>query len=162
MADLNPKSILDSIKKACGIHHEDDVFDTDIIMAINSEFSTLAQIGCGPEDGFEIEDNTTEWSEFLGANKLINNVKSFIFLRTQIMFDPPASSFALTAKQNMAQEYLWRINVAVDKYRWIEDGTSISGGEFMWELPAPNVWPDEAEEGDLGIYLETGQIWRKK
>lgn len=156
-----PNSILDTTKKALGIHPDDPTFDVDIIMHINSVFSTLAQLGVGPEDGFEIEDNTTLWSEFLGANKLINSVKTLMYLQVRLWFDPPTTSFDLVAKKDQVLELQWRLNVAVDDWKVALDGSTYNGGAFMWELEAPNVFPPEAEEGDLGIYIPTKDVWRK-
>ena len=109
-----PNSILDTTKKALGISPEYDVFDVDIIMHINSVFSTLQQLGLGPKDGFSIEDNTKLWSEFIGDTKNIEAVRSYMYLRVRLLFDPPATSFAITAFEKQAQELEWRLNVAVD------------------------------------------------
>lgn len=110
-----PNSILDSTKKAIGISADDTSFDTDIIMHINSVFSILNQLGVGPDEGFEIEDKSKLWADFLGGNKLINNVKSLMYLQVRMWFDPPTTSFDLTAKKEQILELQWRINVAVDK-----------------------------------------------
>lgn len=110
-----PNSILDSTKKMLGLDADYDAFDIDIIIHINSTFSQLAQLGVGPDEGFEIEDNTTLWSDFLGANKLINFVKSYMYLKVRMWFDPPTTSFDLTAKQEQIKELEWRMNVAADK-----------------------------------------------
>ena len=53
MADMNG-SILDSIKKNLGIVPEYTAFDDQIILDINAAFSTLHQLGFGPDEGFEI------------------------------------------------------------------------------------------------------------
>ena len=42
------ESILTSIKKLLGISEEDDYFDPDIIMHINTVFTILTQLGVGP------------------------------------------------------------------------------------------------------------------
>ena len=44
-------SILESVKKNRGLNVDYEVFDPDIIMAINTAFSTLTQLGCGPKTG---------------------------------------------------------------------------------------------------------------
>ena len=67
-------SILNSTKAALGIVNSYTAFDNQIIMLINSSFSTLHQLGLGPDDGFEIEDETTTWDEYLGNNKLLKFV----------------------------------------------------------------------------------------
>ena len=107
-------SILDSIKKLLGIPSEVTEFDTDILIHINSVFSILTQLGVGPSNGFSIEDSSAEWSDFIGDDARLSDVKSFVYLKTRLLFDPPASSAAMDAMNRMASELEWRINVSVD------------------------------------------------
>ena len=107
-------SILDSIKKLLGIPSEVTEFDTDILIHINSVFSILTQLGVGPSSGFSIEDSSAEWSDFIGDDARLSDVKSFVYLKTRLLFDPPASSVAMDAMNRMASELEWRINVSVD------------------------------------------------
>lgn len=107
-------SILDSIKKLLGIPSEATEFDTDILIHINSVFSILTQLGVGPSSGFIIEDSSAEWSDFIGDDARLSDVKSFVYLKTRLLFDPPASSAAMDAMNRMASELEWRINVSVD------------------------------------------------
>ena len=107
-------SILDSIKKLLGIPSETTEFDTDILIHINSAFSILAQLGVGPSSGFSIEDSSAEWSDFIGDDARLSDVKSFVYLKTRLLFDPPASSAAMDAMSRMASELEWRINISVD------------------------------------------------
>lgn len=107
-------SILDSIKKLLGIPSEAIEFDTDILIHINSVFSILTQLGVGPSSGFSIEDSSAEWSDFIGDDVRLSDVKSFVYLKTRLLFDPPASSAAMDAMNRMASELEWRINVSVD------------------------------------------------
>lgn len=156
-----PNSILHTTKKLLGLEYDYTRFDTDIIIHINSAFAQLAQLGAGPEEGFEIEDETALWSDFLGGNKLLNQIKSYMYLKVRMLFDPPTTSFDLAAKKEQITEWEWRINVAADKSHLAQDGSTYSGGAFMWQLEAEDVWPPEAESGDLGIYVPTGNVWRK-
>lgn len=157
-----PNSILDTVKKAVGVDPENDQFDVDILMHINSVFATLNQLGVGPIDGFEIEDNSTLWVDYLGGNKLINSVKSMMVLQVQLYFDTATmTSFNMTAKQAQIDQIQWRLNVVVDTPIILADGTNGNSAAFMWTLEADNVWPQDAEEGDLGIYPGTGLVWRK-
>lgn len=115
------RSVLNTIKKALGIDQSYDVFDVDIIMHINSTFMTLNQIGVGPEEGFSIEDDSATWQDFLGieeSNKLLA-VKSYMYLKVRLLFDPPTTSFAIDAMKKNAEEYEWRLNVQTDKPRSI-------------------------------------------
>ena len=107
-------SILDSIKKLLGIPSEVTEFDTDILIHINSVFSILTQLGVGPSSGFSIEDSSAEWSDFIGDDARLSDVKSFVYLKTRLLFDPPASSAAMDAMNRLVSELEWRINVSVD------------------------------------------------
>lgn len=107
-------SILTSIKKLLGIVEEDTSFDRDLIMHINSVFMILQQLGVGPDAGFSITDDSETWGEYLSSNDSIEAVKSYIYLKVRLLFDPPTSSSVMEAcKQNIA-ELEWRLNVAVD------------------------------------------------
>lgn len=114
MANNNMASILDSVKQSLGIVPDYEHFDDQLIMFINSVFPVLYELGVGPDDGFEIEDNTALWSDFLGSGKLLNQVKSYMFIKVKLLFDPPASSFAIEAMNKMAQEHEWRIMALIE------------------------------------------------
>lgn len=106
------ESILVSIKKLLGITEDYTHFDTDIIMHINSVFSVLTQLGVGPADGFAIQDEKAVWSEFMGDDQKIELVKSYMYLKVRLLFDPPLSSAVIESINRMISEYEWRLNVA--------------------------------------------------
>jgi hypothetical protein len=113
-------SILDSMKKVLNIGTGDTAFDPDIIMHINSVFSTLTQLGVGPDEGFMIEDNAAVWNSFLGGDIRLNNVKSYVYLRVRRLFDPPATSFLLASIKEQEKELEWRINEQMEEGRCTE------------------------------------------
>ena len=104
-------SILNSTKKILGIAAEYKAFDLDIITHINSVFATLQQLGIGPAEGFMIEDETSKWEEFVGIDNALNPVKTYVYLRVRMLFDPPTSSFLMTSLQEQIKELEWRLNV---------------------------------------------------
>lgn len=106
-------SILTSIKKMLGIIEEDESFDIDIIIHINTAFSTLTQLGVGPKEGFAIRDKTTLWTEFVDDIRL-ENVRSYIYLKVRQVFDPPTNSAVLDAISRQISELEWRMNVTAD------------------------------------------------
>ena len=108
------ESILTSIKKLLGIAEEYTQFDTDIIIHINSALSILNQLGVGPSEGFMIEDDLATWEDFVSDNKQIEMVKSYIYLKVKLIFDPPLSSSVMEAYNRQISEFEWRLNVAVD------------------------------------------------
>ena len=107
-------SILTSIKKLLGITEDYEHFDQDIIMHINSVFMILTQMGVGPADGFRIEDNSAIWSDFTSDLKVLESVKSYMYLKVRLLFDPPTSSSVLDSTNRLISELEWRLNVAVE------------------------------------------------
>lgn len=105
-------SILTSIKKMLGIDEEYDCFDTDLIVHINSVFMILTQMGVGPSEGFTISDKTTAWNEFLQDTKKLESVRSYVYLKVKLLFDPPLSSAVMDATNRLISELEWRLNVA--------------------------------------------------
>ena len=108
-------SILTSIKKLLGIDAEYDHFDADIIMHINSVFMILTQLGVGPEEGFTIMDEDAVWSDFIQDKKDIESVKSYMYLKVRLLFDPPLSSAVMESMKRMTDEFEWRLYIAADK-----------------------------------------------
>ena len=107
-------SILNSIKKTLGVSEDDTAFDTDIIICINSALATLTQLGVGPEEGFSIEDADDEWDDLTDGDPKLNPVKTYIFMKTKLMFDPPQNGFLVTAMEKVLTEAEWRLNVTAD------------------------------------------------
>lgn len=107
-------SILTSIKKMLGITDEYTQFDADIIMHINSVFMILNQLGVGPDECFTIEDDVATWNEFIPNGQNLELVKSYIYLKVRMLFDPPASSTVMQSMNQAISEFEWRLNAAVD------------------------------------------------
>ena len=108
------ESILTSIKKLLGIDEEYTQFDSDIIMHINSVFLNLTQLGVGPSEGFQIEDDSDTWEDFIGDSNQLQAVKSYVYLKVKLLFDPPLSSSVIESMNRMTTELEWRLNVAVE------------------------------------------------
>lgn len=105
-------SILTSVKKMLGIAEEYTHFDEDLIMHINSVFSVLTQIGVGPSEGFRINDESETWDEFTSNSLALNSVKTYMYQKVRVIFDPPVSSAHLTALNESIKELEWRLNLA--------------------------------------------------
>ena len=109
------ESILNSIKKLLGITEEYTNFDTDIIMHINSVFMIRNQLGVGPSKCFRIEDEYTTWDEYITEDNDLDAVKTYMYLKVKLLFDPPLSSSVLEANKQLINELEWRLNVQVKK-----------------------------------------------
>lgn len=104
-------SILNNTKKVLGVEEDYTAFDADIMMHVNSVFSTLNQLGIGPVEGFMVEDETVTWFTFFGSDPRLNSVKTYTYLKVRMLFDPPGTSFLLDALDKQAKELEWRLNV---------------------------------------------------
>lgn len=111
---MNNESILDSTKKILGIGDTYTAFDLDIVTAINSALGSLTQVGVGPTTGFEITGATETWDNLLNGDIRLNMVRSYVFLSCRLEFDPPQTSFAISAVQKQLEEKLWRIKTIAD------------------------------------------------
>lgn len=109
------ESILTSIKKMLGISEEYEHFDPDLIMHINSVFLILTQLGVGPKEGFIIEDETAEWLDFIEDPVKMQAVKSYMYLKVKLLFDPPLSSSALESANRLISEFEWRLNLEAEQ-----------------------------------------------
>lgn len=94
-----------------GITEEYEYFDNDLIMHINSVFLVLKQLGVGPPEGFVINDKNAEWTDFISDEVKSTLVKSYMFLKVKLIFDPPLSSAVLECYKRQIEEYEWRLNV---------------------------------------------------
>lgn len=124
-------SILDDIKRVLGIDANYTPFDVDIIMHINAAFSTLNQLGVGPEDGFFIVDNTADWSDIGLPGVQLHMVKTWMYLKVRSLFDPPATSYLIEAQRQQLAEFEWRLNVFREDAlvgAEFDEGTILDGG----------------------------------
>ena len=108
------ESILTSIKKMLGITEEYEHFDSDLIMHINSVLAILTQIGVGPSTGFSISDKYAKWADFIEDNSRLEFVKSYIYLKVKLLFDPPTSTAVAESNKRLCDELEWRISTTVD------------------------------------------------
>lgn len=107
-------SILLEIKQSIGLGEQETIFDSDIIMYINSAFLNLFQLGVGPSIGFAISDKTKTWNEFTTDLNILGYIKTYIFIKTKLLFDPPQTSFVLEALERQIQQIEWRLNVQAE------------------------------------------------
>lgn len=112
-------SILISTKKILGLDESYTAFDQDVMTHINSVFLNLHQLGIGPLEGFMIEDRGDEWEDFLPAGIELNSVKTYVYLRVRMIFDPPTTSYHLEAAKEQIREIEWRLNTHREGTQWV-------------------------------------------
>lgn len=109
------ENILSSIKKLLGLNDGVTVFDTDIVIHINTVFANLTQMGVGPQNdegkniGFKISTGNEVWRDFTSNDILIENVKTYVYIKVKMVFDPPTSSALIDAYNAQAKELEWRL-----------------------------------------------------
>ena len=119
------ESILSTIKKLLGVTDDYDYFDQDLLIHINSALMSLSQIGVRPSQDFYTLDKDTTWSEYLGYDYQENidfgSIKSYIYLKVKLLFDPPQNSFTIEAINKMITEMEWRINIVSENRNGCDD-----------------------------------------
>lgn len=114
-------SILLTIRKLIGGEEEyssEDPFVLNLIIAINTALGVVNQLGVGVP-GFEIEDETATWSDFLADTESkygvkLNEVKSLVYMKVRKEFDPPTGSTLMNALDGSIEELTWRICTKVE------------------------------------------------
>ena len=107
-------SILKTTKKNLGLAADYTDFDPEIIGYINTALATMTQVGVGPTEGFQIQDEFAEWGHLLGGDPRLNAVINYVSMSVRLMFDPPATSFGINAIQEQLNQMVWRIEVAAN------------------------------------------------
>lgn len=105
------QTILQSIKQLLGISADVDAFDENLRMNINTVFMVLNDLGVGSETAFVMKSKDALWSDFTDDEVLAEQVKTYIYLKVRLMFDPPSTSFVIDAISKQIQELEWRLNV---------------------------------------------------
>lgn len=116
-------SILTQIKKLLGLEEDYTAFDTDIRIHINSALSTLHQLGVGPSEGFSIQGDEESWGLLTLEETHIEAVRSYVYLRVRLLFDPPPHAFLQTAVQEQIKEMEWRLTQQAAEGRINQNGT---------------------------------------
>lgn len=125
-------SILNSVKKIVGVAAADTAFDLDIITFINSAFSALHGLGIGPINGYYIESDEDEWTDFIDADDPnASLVRTYVCMRARMGFDPPTTSYLIGALNEQIKEFEWRLS------------TNREGDEWVDPNPSPELTVDE-------------------
>lgn len=102
------ESILLTIKDLLGLEDDYEAFDSELIVHINSAIMRLRTIGIGPEKGFSITGPDETWTDLLGDDLgMLGSVKDYIYKRVRLAWDPPTTSFVLSALKESKDELEW-------------------------------------------------------
>jgi len=136
-------SILDSTKKALGIDPQITDFDVDLTMHINSVLATLNQLGVGPTEGFAIEDSGATWDTFLGDDPTLNNVRSYMYMKVRMMFDPPQTAHLVASMNEQVNQLEWRISVRREGTSWVNPQPVSQLEPEVIIVPSREAWYSE-------------------
>ena len=106
--------ILHDVKQLIGQEWDDPTFDLDIVTHINSVFLDLQQIGVGSEEGYSISGPDDKWEVLLKGDKNLNAVKTYIYGKVRLVFDPPSTGPLLNSLQAQLDKIEWRLMVQTD------------------------------------------------
>ena len=102
-------SVLSSIKQMLGISPEDTSFDVNVIMSINTTLTILMDLGLNEVEDQVVTSDKMTWDELLGGRTDIEYVKTYVYQKVKMIFDPPTSTAAIDAMQRSISELEWRI-----------------------------------------------------
>ena len=102
-------SVLSSTKQMLGISPEDTSFDVNVIMSINTALTILMDLGLTEVEDQIVTDDIMTWDDLLGGRTDIEYVKTYIYQKVKMIFDPPTSTAAIDAMQRSISELEWRI-----------------------------------------------------
>lgn len=110
-------SILTDIKKLLGLGEDYTAFDTDISIHINSALMAANQIGVGPATGLRIANSEATWDDLdIPGDLDLEAIKTWVYLKVRLVFDPPQNSFVTQAIEKQIDELTWRLTVQADNY----------------------------------------------
>lgn len=102
-------SVLLSTKQMLGISPEDTSFDVNVIMNINTALTILMDLGLTEVEDQLVTNDKMTWDELLGGRTDIEYVKTYVYQKVKMIFDPPTSTAAIDAMQRSINELEWRI-----------------------------------------------------
>lgn len=104
-------SILNSIKKLLGLEPGQDYYDEEIILNINTIFSTLRQNGINKDKVYNITNKEDKWIDYLNDIEKYSMVKTYVYLKVKQYFDPSLSSAVMQAQKEQIDELEFRLNI---------------------------------------------------
>lgn len=114
------ESILNSTKKTLNIPADYDAFDVDVLTHLNAAFSVLTQVMTGLTQPL-VEDDTKTWDELELPLDQLNLVRSYIYLKVRLAFDPPQTGFHVEALKEQIREHEGRLLIMSDPAPVVEE-----------------------------------------
>lgn len=132
---IETNSILKTTKKLIGVGPEYTHFDVEMVVHINTTFMILNQMGVGPDIPFRITGDSETWDQFMQEDIFLDGVKTYMFLKCKLVFDPPASSVLVDAINKSISELEWRMANSVtvmkrERPLYVDDTVGEENGIF--------------------------------
>lgn len=109
--------ILPCIKKMLGLDDNYHPFDQEIVAQINTVFLALNQLGVGQKNFYITLYENKTWKDFLDNAENMNAVKTYVWAKVKMAFDPPASSVLMDSLKRTADELEFRLMTQVVENR---------------------------------------------
>ena len=71
-------------------------------------------MGVGPAEGFSIADDEAYWEDFISDKAYFEPVKTYVYLKVRLIFDPPTSSAVMESMKQTIAELEWRLYAAAE------------------------------------------------
>lgn len=99
--------MLNDIKKQLGIADEDDSFDRDILLCMDTIMGIIYETGA--TETLSSVTPETEWDEVFADDTIRQLAKTYMYLKVRLLFDPPTNSSIQKAFEEHAKELEWRM-----------------------------------------------------
>ena len=113
---MGENNILKSIKKMLGLDNEDNSFDIDIIININTVFNFLVQLGVDSFYRVYLHTGNEKWTDYLDDDNLYRLIETYTYLKVKDYFDPPTSGVLREAMERQIKELEWRITLMKSEF----------------------------------------------
>lgn len=160
------EKILDTIKDMLGISKDDSAFDNDILVNINSAFSTLYQIGVGDDGHYFLLNGSEKWEDVFIESDLIDFIKLYTFMKVRIVFDPPTNSSVLQALIEQMKEIEYRILLQADPSNYFDCENLKYNHSLLTDEEVLAMWKEivgdkESSNSDVLTDEEVLDIWKE-
>ena len=105
MSDL----VLSSVKESLGLQSDDDSFNGELLIFINSSLGVVSQLGVGVT--FVTITNETDWGSLEIPDDQLAMVKPLVALKTRLLFDPPSTGYVLDAYEREIKQLEARVSM---------------------------------------------------
>lgn len=108
-------SILNEIKRMLGISEDNQDFDVNLLIHINSALSNLYDVGVFKIPPPEAKGSEDMWDMINIKRSHLFMLKQYVYMSVRLTFDPPETSFAISSMEKIKNELEWRLHKEFDE-----------------------------------------------